>query len=93
MCSGVAKSGSPAPKPMTSLPAAFSAFAVASTARVAEGAMPAMRAEMREREDMCLMVSCERPIAAVVCLQANGVCNRRFAVGARGRSAAYTGAG
>src|SRR5262249_10975261 len=47
MCSGVGKSGSPAPKPMTSTPPAFSAFALASTASVADSAIAAIRAEMR----------------------------------------------
>ena len=37
----------PAPKPMTGRPAAFSAFALASTARVADSAMAEMRWEMR----------------------------------------------
>src|SRR4051794_9697981 len=49
MCAGVGKSGSPAPNPMTSRPAAFIAFAFASTARVADSAMPAMRADTRGR--------------------------------------------
>ena len=44
---GVGKSGSPAPKPITGRPAAFSAFALASTARVADSAMAEMRWEMR----------------------------------------------
>lgn len=35
---GVGKFGSPAPNPMTSIPAAFIAFALESTARVALGA-------------------------------------------------------
>src|SRR4051812_16721783 len=48
MCSGVGKSGSPAPNPITSLPAAFMALAVASTASVADGAMLRIRAEMRD---------------------------------------------
>ena len=39
MCSGVSKSGSPAAKPQTSSPAAASALALASTARVGEGEM------------------------------------------------------
>ena len=47
MGSGVGKSGSPAPKPMTGSPAALSALALASTARVADSAMAATRAEMR----------------------------------------------
>jgi hypothetical protein len=39
MFSGVSKSGSPAPKPMTSRPAALSARALSVTAMVAEGLM------------------------------------------------------
>ncbi len=41
------KSGSPAPNPMTGRPAAFRAFALASTARVADSAIAAIRAEIR----------------------------------------------
>src|SRR6201984_265406 len=37
MCSGVSKSGSPAPRPITSLPSALSRAARAVTARVGEG--------------------------------------------------------
>src|ERR1700758_4094944 len=37
MCSGVSKSGSPAPNPQTSIPSAFIAFALASMLRVREG--------------------------------------------------------
>ena len=37
ICSGVSKSGSPAPSPITSLPAAFSSAALAVTASVGEG--------------------------------------------------------
>ena len=44
---GVGKSGSPAPKPMTCSPAACNALALASTARVAEGATAAARREIR----------------------------------------------
>ena len=47
MCSGVGKSGSPAPKPITSSPAAFSALALASMARVADSETAAMRDETR----------------------------------------------
>ena len=43
MCAGVGKSGSPAPKPITGSPAAFSALALASTASVADSAMAARR--------------------------------------------------
>ena len=48
MWSGVAKSGSPAPNPMTGSPAALSALALASTARVADSAMAATRWEIRD---------------------------------------------
>src|SRR6476661_768514 len=47
MCAGVGKSGSPAPKPITGRPAAFSALALASTARVADSAIAEMRWETR----------------------------------------------
>src|SRR5690606_19505164 len=43
MWAGVGKSGSPAPKPITGSPAAFRAFALASTARVADSAMAPTR--------------------------------------------------
>src|SRR5687767_2459214 len=46
MWSGVAKSGSPAPNPITFSPAAFMAFAFASTARVADSAIRATRWEI-----------------------------------------------
>src|SRR5262249_25016103 len=48
---GVGKSGSPAPNPMTSSPAARSAFAFASTASVADSVIAAMRREMRTRSE------------------------------------------
>src|SRR5512133_1890173 len=44
---GVGKSGSPAPKPITGRPAALSALAFASTARVADSAMAPMRSDTR----------------------------------------------
>ena len=47
MCCGVGKSGSPAPNPMTFSPSACRALALASTARVADGAIAASRAEVR----------------------------------------------
>src|SRR5215218_10317260 len=47
MLSGVGESGSPAPKPMTFSPLAFKALALASTARVADSAMAARRADVR----------------------------------------------
>lgn len=43
----MAKSGSPAPKPMTFLPAAASSLARLVTARVAEGAMAPSRVDTR----------------------------------------------
>ena len=46
MWAGVRKSGSPAPKPTTSTPAAFMALALALTARVIEGRMPETRLEI-----------------------------------------------
>src|SRR3712207_2570357 len=47
MWAGVGKSGSPAPKPITGSPAAWRAFALASTASVADSAMAAIRSETR----------------------------------------------
>src|SRR6185295_13682098 len=47
MLSGVGKSGSPAPNPITFSPLAFSALALASTASVADSAMAARRADVR----------------------------------------------
>src|SRR3954469_5081254 len=47
MLAGVGKSGSPAPKPITFSPFAFSALALASTASVADSAMAARRADVR----------------------------------------------
>ncbi len=47
MWSGVAKSGSPAPKPMTGSPAAFSALALASMAKVADSVTAETRFDIR----------------------------------------------
>src|SRR5215475_10051773 len=47
MCGGVGKSGSPAPKPITSSPAAWSALYFASTARVADSLIDPTRRETR----------------------------------------------
>src|SRR5688500_1762815 len=47
MCAGVGKSGSPAPKPTTLSPAALSAFALASMAKVADSATAPIRVEIR----------------------------------------------
>src|SRR5580704_6694967 len=45
MCSGVSKSGSPAPKPQTSMPSAFMALALLSMERVSEGVSEVAREE------------------------------------------------
>ena len=50
MCSGVSKSGSPAPKPQTSIPSAFIAFALLSIERVSEGVSWAARVEISMAE-------------------------------------------
>ena len=52
MCSGVGKSGSPAPNPMTFSPCAFSALALASTASVADSAIAASRAVFIARQSV-----------------------------------------
>src|SRR4051794_29846858 len=49
MWGGVGKSGSPAPKPMTSWPAATRDLALASTARVADSSMAAIRLDRRAK--------------------------------------------
>src|SRR5215472_17248185 len=46
MCSGVSKSGSPAPKPQTSIPSAFIAFALLSIESVSDGVSCAARSEI-----------------------------------------------
>ena len=46
MCCGVAKSGSPAPNPTTSIPFAFISLALASIARVRDGVSAAARREI-----------------------------------------------
>src|SRR4051794_34704335 len=60
MAAGVGESGSPAPKPATSSPAAWRALALASTASVADSVMASTRREMRLMPPMVA-----RPIAAV----------------------------
>src|SRR5687767_12888463 len=47
MLSGVSKSGSPAPRPMTSRPAAFSSRALLVTAMVGDGLMRSRRSAMK----------------------------------------------
>src|SRR5947207_13533233 len=46
ICSGVSKSGSPAPKPQTSMPSAFMALALLSIESVSEGVSWAARSEI-----------------------------------------------
>src|ERR1043166_9116956 len=46
MCSGVSKSGSPAPKPQTSIPSDFIAFALLSIDSVIEGVTCVARSEI-----------------------------------------------
>src|SRR5208283_1578262 len=50
MCCGVSKSGSPAPKPTTSSPAAFIALALASMASVSDGDKEAARLEIMDAD-------------------------------------------
>src|SRR5258705_10129610 len=50
MCSGVSKSGSPAPKPQTSMPSAFMALAFESMESVSEG----VRMVAREASSMVI---------------------------------------
>ena len=50
MCSGVGKSGSPAPNPTTASPCACSALALASTASVADSAMADRRSDTRRSD-------------------------------------------
>src|SRR5437588_12691530 len=49
ICSGVSKSGSPAPKPQTSRPSAFIAFALLSIDNVSDGLSFAARSEISIR--------------------------------------------
>src|SRR5690242_5421173 len=60
MWAGVGKSGSPAPKPMTSSPAALRALARASIASVADSSIAATRREMVMSNAILAHVS-ERP--------------------------------
>src|ERR1700758_1394213 len=50
MCSGVSKSGSPAPKPQTSIPSDFIAFALLSIERVREGV------KLEALEESCIKI-------------------------------------
>src|SRR5262245_38171841 len=63
---GVGKSGSPAPKPMTGRPAAFSALAFASTASVADSAMPPIRAEIRRGVTVVSLMLASSQIGQIV---------------------------
>src|SRR6516164_929928 len=62
MCSGVSKSGSPAPRPMTSVPCALRRAARAVTARVGEGLTRWTRRETGRVTDFPAIRLCfERP--------------------------------
>ena len=52
MFCGVSKSGSPALKPITSLPAAFSSFALSDMAMVGDGLMRCMRSAMKDMGEL-----------------------------------------
>src|SRR4051794_41311457 len=72
MWGGVGKSGSPAPKPITSSPAAWSAFALASTARVADSVMAPTRREMRLIPTWSRTSLRRSPIVSVAATAASG---------------------
>src|SRR5437660_7350457 len=55
MFAGVGKSGSPAPKPMTCSPAAWSALAFASTASVADSVIALILRDTRRRSEIRAM--------------------------------------
>src|SRR5580700_10660588 len=62
MCAGVSKSGSPAPRPMTSLPWALRRAARAVTARVGEGLTRWTRRETERATDFpAIRLNFERP--------------------------------
>src|SRR6266550_6677771 len=71
MWSGVGKSGSPAPKPITSSPAAFSALARASMARVADSSMAATRREMYGVAGIVISISLPSGISPIVACMAD----------------------
>src|ERR1700744_1932198 len=60
ICSGVSKSGSPAPKPITFCPSAFIAFALLSIARVRDGVSSCTREEGSKKGDGFGSKKCER---------------------------------
>src|SRR5205823_14571563 len=72
MCSGVSKSGSPAPKPHTSMPSAFMALALLSIERVSEGVSCAERSEISMAVGLFKM---ERKLLATI-----EVFNQRFEI-------------
>src|SRR5882762_6307326 len=65
MCSGVSKSGSPAPKPQTSIPSAFIAFALLSIESVSEGVSRAARSEISMSILLVLVQGAATLLAAV----------------------------
>src|SRR6266511_1319888 len=76
MCSGVSKSGSPAPKPQTSMPSAFMALALLSIERVSEGLNWAARSEIYIGVGLVMgWFKMERKLLAVI-----EVFNQRFEI-------------
>ena len=55
MYAGVAKSGSPAPNPITGRPSALSALALASTLSVADSAIAPIRPEIRRSRGLAVV--------------------------------------
>ena len=67
ICSGVSKSGSPAPNPQTSIPSAYIAYALLSMDKVREGVNWAARAEISMAVEVGFRVSkMERKLWACV---------------------------
>ncbi|MNC65827.1 hypothetical protein D3C75_1161570 [compost metagenome] len=60
MCCGVSKSGSPAPNPITFLPAAFNSAALLVTASVGDGLMAFTRSERRTSTALFLLIGIKK---------------------------------
>src|SRR5260370_41054398 len=74
MFCGVSKAGSPALKPITSLPAAFSSFALSDMAMVGDGLMRCMRSAMK---DMGGSQSESEEKSGATLMPSGGPCNAR----------------
>src|SRR5437773_8784570 len=74
MCSGVSKSGSPAPKPQTSMPSAFIALALLSIESVSEGVSWAARSEIS------MSIFCVSKIRSATLLATVEIFNQRFEI-------------